>query len=416
MLEVLFSLGLIAVCNHWLLNLNMLIIYFLWSLLNLYEVGEFNLKIIMILLSFWLVSMMIMSVDLKDKTSDLLIMFKLLLICLIMVFYSDSMIMFYMWFEISVLPVLLIIYGWGYQPDRLEAGFYMIMYTVLFSLPLLIMIFYLDKFIYLNKGVVILLMFIMAFLVKLPMTGFHFWLPRAHVEAPVYGSMILAGVMLKLGGYGLIKVTFFLGDTLFLYSTSFIFYSLLGALWLSCVCFTQSDMKMLVAYSSVVHMGIMLSGVLTLKNISIEGAVFMMMGHGLCSSGLFCILGVTYTRTLSRSIFLNKGIYTVMPASTLWWFMFCSSNLSFPPSLNLPAEILLITSIFSYTSISWSILILLGFISSMYSIYLFSYTQQGQTSKFFSFCNLSHKENLMMLLHWVPLNLLILDLSLMTFY
>nr|YP_009502017.1 NADH dehydrogenase subunit 4 [Trioza remota]AWU49092.1 NADH dehydrogenase subunit 4 [Trioza remota] len=415
MLEMFSSLLLIVVFNSWLMNLNIMIIYFLWNLFKLYEMGEYNLKLIMVLLSIWLVIMMMMSVEVKDQTQDLLMMFKFLLMCLIMVFYSDSMIMFYMWFEMSVLPVLLIIYGWGYQPDRLEAGFYMIMYTVLFSLPLLLGIFYMNMMDKLPTNLIILLMFMMAFLVKLPMVGVHFWLPRAHVEAPVYGSMILAGVMLKLGGYGLIKLSFFMGDLMFISGGVVIPYSLMGGIYLSFICFIQSDMKMLVAYSSVVHMSISLSGLLTLQESGVEGVIFMMLGHGLCSSGLFCVLGIVYSRTMTRSIYLNKGIYNIMPTCTLWWFLFCSSNLSFPPSLNLPGEILLIISIFKNSNNYSFILITFGFISSMYSIFLFAFSQQGQMKKFYSFPNFNLKESLVMISHWMPLNLLILDLSLISF-
>nr|YP_009501991.1 NADH dehydrogenase subunit 4 [Trioza anthrisci]AWU49072.1 NADH dehydrogenase subunit 4 [Trioza anthrisci] len=413
MLEVLLSILFIAVLKNWMLVMNSMVVYFLIILFKFYDSGEYNLKLIMYLLSIWLVVMMMMSVDLSSKSLDLLMIFIILLFSLLLAFYSESMIGFYLGFEMSVFPVLLIIYGWGYQPDRLEAGFYMILYTVIFSLPFLVGIFYCYYMKTMNFFVYF--MFMMAFFAKLPMFGFHFWLPRAHVEAPVFGSMILAGVMLKLGGYGIIKVCLSSGDMFYVYSNVIIMISILGGVYLSGNCFVQSDMKMLVAYSSVVHMSIVLSGLLTMTEMGINGSIYLMVGHGLCSSGLFCILGFTYNRTSTRSIYLNKGILILMPTCSLWWFLFCSSNLSFPPCLNMPGEILLFISILSWEKMTYVFMGLFGLISSMYSIYLFSFTQQGQNSIYFSFNNFTLSESLLMSLHWIPLNILILDLSMMNF-
>nr|YP_009500761.1 NADH dehydrogenase subunit 4 [Trioza urticae]AWU49105.1 NADH dehydrogenase subunit 4 [Trioza urticae] len=415
MLEIMMGVLILVVMNNWMLMMNSLIFYLIFLLLKIYDEGEYLVKLMMIILSVWLTIMMLMSIKSNMKKFDLYIVFIFMLFSLLLVFYCESMLMFYLGFEMSVIPILLIIFGWGYQPDRLEAGMYMILYTVFFSLPLLIGIFYMT-YNYMMKTFLFYFMFMMAFLVKFPMFGLHLWLPRAHVEAPVFGSMILAGVMLKLGGYGIVKISFVMGDLVYFNSYYIIILSVLGGLILSGICFTQSDMKMLVAYSSIVHMSVVLSGLLTLRETGINGGIYLMIGHGLCSSGLFCILGMTYDRTLSRSLYLNKGIMMLMPSCSLWWFLFCSSNLSFPPCLNLPGEILLFISILSWSNSIFIIMGVLGLLSAMYSIYLFSFSQQGMCLNYYNFCSFKIKELLMMFLHWVPLNLLILDLSLMTFY
>lgn len=163
----------------------------------------------------------------------------------------------------------------------------------------------------------------------------------------MFGSIVLAGVILKLGGYGVIRVSLYLGDRIYYYSFYIIVIRILGGVILRGVCFVQRDIKILVAYSSVVHMSIVLSGLLTLREVGLYGAIYIIIGHGLCSSGLFCVLGLTYNRTLTRSIYLNKGVIVVLPSCRLWWFLSCSGNLSFPPSLNLAGEICLLISILS---------------------------------------------------------------------
>ncbi|UUF92062.1 NADH dehydrogenase subunit 4 (mitochondrion) [Diaphorina citri] len=414
MLEVgLGFLGLFVVMS-WDLVVGSLVFFILFLLLNMMESGEMTIKLIFVLLSLWLVIMMVLSVEKFSSSLDLYLIFIFMLISLFIVFYSEALVSFYLGFEMSVIPIFLIILGWGYQPDRVEAGVYMIIYTVFFSLPLLMGIYYFNMGHELS-GMPLVFMFLLAFLVKFPLVGLHLWLPRAHVEAPVYGSMILAGVMLKLGGYGIIKLSFIMGDFLYKYSSGILIFSILGGLILTGVCFVQTDMKMLIAYSSIVHMSVVLSGILTMKISGLIGSVYLMVGHGLCSSGLFCVLGLVYNRSLTRSLYLNKGMINIIPISSLWWFLFCSSNLAFPPCLNLPGEIFLFISVLGWNWHFFLVVGLLGVLSSMYSIYLFSFSQQGKMSFYFSFKSFNLYECMLLSLHWIPLNLFILDLSIMTF-
>nr|YP_010021594.1 NADH dehydrogenase subunit 4 [Paurocephala sauteri]QOL10535.1 NADH dehydrogenase subunit 4 [Paurocephala sauteri] len=394
----------------WKLMVDFLIISMMFLMLLNFQNGAFSLKFIMIMLTFWLVMLMMMSIDKANQKFELFLIILSLLIILQFIFFFESMIMFYMFFEMSGIPMMLILFGWGYQPERIEASMYMICYTVVFSLPLLIGIYCMEFFFY-KKSILYFMMFFMAFLVKFPMVGFHLWLPRAHVEAPSFGSMILAGVMLKLGGYGMIKISYFLIDLIKENSFIIIILSVGGGVLFSGICFIQSNMKMLIAYSSIVHMSIVISGILTLREMSLIGSIYMMVGHGFCSSGLFYLMGLTYNRTLSQSFFINKGFLSIIPINSLWWFMFCACNLSFPPCLNLFGEIFLLTGILVWNFYIILYLMILSFLSSLYSIYLFSFSQHGKSQFLYSYKSFSLCENMICFLHWAPLNLIIFDLS-----
>nr|WBR65582.1 NADH dehydrogenase subunit 4 [Layahima elegans] len=431
--SILFMIPLVFLSNmYWMVQCMLFMISFifmlyiqptsLFSYLS-YFMGIDLISFGLILLTFWICTLMLTASEsiYRFGYNSNFFMFNIffLLLMLYLTFSSLNLFYFYLFFESSLIPTLFLIVGWGYQPERLQAGIYLLFYTLFASLPMLVGIFYLYGYNWslmyfmfeenLMMNYLFYLVILFAFLVKMPMFLVHLWLPKAHVEAPISGSMILAGILLKLGGYGMVRVLKLVISLGVHLNIIWVIISLLGGFLVSLICMRQVDLKSLIAYSSVSHMSLVIVGIMTLTYWGFSGSYTLMIGHGLCSSGLFCLANISYERTGSRSLLINKGMMNFMPSMCLWWFLLSSSNMAAPPSLNLLGEISLLNSILGWSWGTMFFISLLSFFGAAYSLYLYSYSQHGELySGLYSSFNGSLREFILLMLHWVPLNLLIL--------
>lgn len=374
---------------------------------------------ILVILSLWIRGC-ILIINIADLIELIVLgLINLLILC----FFSINLIIFYLIFEASLLPIFfLILYG-GYAYERYEAAIYIIIYTAVSSVPfiwVLIILFFEYKrliiiiliFLNLKLDRVIFFLCLIGFIVKLPTFLFHIWLPKAHVEAPVYGSIILAGVLLKLGRYGILRMV-----QIFRYNTIqwrhiIITLGVIGGILIRLLCLIQVDIKILVAYSSIVHIRLLIRGIVTLTKVGLIGGLIIMLAHGLCSSGLFYIVNINYECFGRRLIYLNKGSISINPSLRLIWFLICSSNLSAPVSLNLIREIFLLIGLIRWRVRVIGILIVICFLRATYSLYLFRLRQHGERLVLqMNYKNVFVKDYFILILHWIPLNFLFLRIG-----
>nr|UZC55336.1 NADH dehydrogenase subunit 4 [Cottus cognatus] len=401
-----------------------------WSSLNFYMATD-SLSTPLLVLTCWLLPLMILASQNHTASEPLnrqrmyLTLLTSLQVFLILAFGATEIIMFYVMFEATLIPTLILITRWGNQTERLNAGIYFLFYTLAGSLPLLVALLLLQN----STGTLSLLTIqysdpvelssyahklwwagcLLAFLVKMPLYGVHLWLPKAHVEAPIAGSMILAAVLLKLGGYGMMRMVVMLEPLTKELSYPFIVFALWGVIMTGLICLRQTDLKSLIAYSSVSHMGLIVGGILIQTPWGFSGALILMIAHGLASSALFCLANTSYERTHSRTMMLARGLQMVLPLMATWWFIASLANLALPPLPNLMGELMIITSLFNW---SWWTIILTGagtLITASYSLYMFLMSQRGPLPAHIIALDPSHtREHLLMALHLLPLILLIL--------
>lgn len=324
----------------------------------------------------------------KEITSNIKHSLLSIIIFLTLFFLSSRIFLFFIFFETAILPVFILITLIGNNPEKLQASFYIMLYTLMASLPFLfsinklflfkktqnINIFNINQ--NLNKD---WLFFILIFLAKLPAFFVHMWLPKAHVEAPVEGSIILAGVILKIGGFGVIKFSPVIIRTKKLWINKIISLGVLGSIFASVTCYRQTDLKILIAYSSVAHIRLVIVAMFILNRTRIKGGLIIIIAHGLCSANLFYIINIGYKKTRSRNINLIKSLNKYIPILILNWFIACALNISCPPSINFLSEVFITRRLISYQPINLYLSSTINILVGLYCVYIFTQPHHGQT-------------------------------------
>ncbi len=329
-----------------------------------YQMGIDGISILFILLTTFLTPVCILASwnSINDRIDYYMSSFLILETLMIGTFCSLDIVMFYIFFESVLIPMFIIIGIWGGE-RRVYSAFKFFLYTLLGSILMLAAIIFIVlisgttelPLIYenlnINKGMtqnILWLAFFASFAVKMPMWPVHTWLPDAHVEAPTAGSVILAAILLKMGGYGFLRFSLPMFPDASLYFSNFVFFlSIVAIIYTSIVAYVQEDIKKLIAYSSVAHMGFVTMGIFTFSINGIQGSIFQMFSHGLISGALFLSVGVVYERMHTRKISDYGGVVSVMPKFAVMFMIFTLANIGLPGTSGFIGEFLTIIALFS---------------------------------------------------------------------
>ncbi|MEN3045063.1 MAG: NADH-quinone oxidoreductase subunit M [Candidatus Hydrothermales bacterium] len=298
-----------------------------------------------------------------------------------LLFCSDSLIPFFIFWEFSIIPFYFLIGIWGGERKKV-ANYKFVFYTLLSGVFLLTGILGVKLGVFGEKSSIGFWLFLLSFMIKVPLFPFHTWLPDAHTEAPTAGSVILAGVLLKMGTWGFYKFLIPLFPHAFLtFKDLIIFLSIFSIFYGALMSYSQEDLKRLIAYSSVSHMGFVILG-LSMQNLSgIEGAFFQMFNHGITTGALFILVGILYKRTHSRELSDYGGISKVIPRFSFYFVLFFLSTAGLPGTSNFVGEFLVIYSSF-INKISYGIILAFApFFSLLYSTKAIKRTIWGEIKK-----------------------------------
>ncbi len=351
-----------------------------------YHIGVDGVSLFMILLSTFLTPICILASwnNVKKRVKEYMLAFLFLESVMIGMFASIDILLFYIFFEAVLIPMYLIIGIWGGN-RRIYASFKFFLYTLLGSVLMLIAIIVIYRntdsmsievlqgnYFSFDTQVFLWLAFFASFAVKIPMWPFHTWLPDAHVEAPTAGSVILAGVLLKMGGYGFIRFSVgMLPEATEYFTPLIMILSIIAIIYTSLVALAQTDIKKLIAYSSVAHMGIVTIGIFLVNQQGLEGAMMQMISHGIVSAALFLCVGVIYDRMHTREISFYGGLVQRMPIYATVFMIFMLGSVGLPGTSGFVGEFLVIIGAFKFSSY-----VVLGaafgiILSAVYMLYLY---------------------------------------------
>lgn len=397
--------------NFWLLVISIFIlIYFLFfdktlfGIQYFYEVISFywfKLKYIfiidgisfffVILSSFLLSLCLLISWNWSYKINIYLFCIFLSMFCLINIFLTTDFFILFFFFELIVVPLFLLVGIWGSRDRKIYASYLLFIYTLIGSIFAL----FAFIFLYSNKGIsnfifllnsifledyqiFLFLLLFFGFAVKVPIVPIHVWLPEAHVEAPTSGSVILAGIVLKLGFYIYMRLLVFTFNGVLYYLMSFIFIiSLLGLYLPSFSALAQIDIKKIIAYSSISHMNFSLIGLFCGNFIAIFGSFFMMFGHAIVSSALFSSIGILYDRYKTRLIFYYGGLVLLMPIWAVFFFVFILGNFGLPGTVNFVGEFTIFLGSFLVNNLIIVFCLFGLFLTLVYSLFLYTKVVNG---------------------------------------
>ena len=361
-----------------------------------YRMGVDGISMLFVLLTTLLTPICILASweAITTRVREYMIAFLVMETMMIGMFCALDLVLFYVFFEGVLIPMFLVIGVWG-GPRRVYAAFKFFLYTLAGSVLMLLAI----MAMYFQGGTTeipalmkvgfppsmqiwLWLAFFASFAVKVPMWPVHTWLPDAHVEAPTAGSVILAGVLLKFGGYGFLRFALpMFPDATVLFTPLVFTLSIVAVIYTSLVALAQEDMKKLIAYSSVAHMGFVTAGTFTLNVQGIEGAIFQMLSHGVVSAALFLVVGVVYDRMHSREIATYGGLVHRMPAYALAFMLFMLASVGLPGTSGFVGEFLVLAGIFQVNTVVAALTATGVILGAAYMLYLYRRVVFGQLTK-----------------------------------
>ena len=350
--------------------------------------GLDGFSIIFLILSAFLfpICILVSWTSIKYRLKDFYILLFLTEFFLICVFSTLDIFLFYIFFESILIPMFLIIGIWGSRKERISAAYQFFFFTLVGSFFMLIGILFL-KSIYGTTDISILLnidiskprqiflwiSFFISFAVKVPMVPVHVWLPKAHVEAPTAGSVLLAGILLKLGTYGILRFMLPLFPYATYYFTPLVLtMCVIAIIYSSLTTIRQIDLKKIIAYSSVAHMNYVTLGIFSLNLSGLEGSILLMLSHGIISGAMFICIGLIYDRFGTRIIKYYKGLAQVMPLFAIVFLFLTFSNISFPGTSGFIGEFLIFTGIFKTNYITGILAVFGTILGTVYSIWLYN--------------------------------------------